>query len=99
MDFTQAHFTKFISIECGDRNVHDGDGHSGRVSLSFLGLGVPPDVPTWGGILAEGRSSVLVSGGWPFSQASEIFVTVLGLNLIGDWLRDELDPKPQLNLI
>ena len=70
-----------------------------ELSLSFLGLGVPPDVPTWGGMLAEGRSYITRAWWLAVFPGMGIFVTVLGLNLIGDWLRDQLDPKPQLNLI
>jgi peptide/nickel transport system permease protein len=68
-------------------------------SLSFLGLGVPPDIPTWGGMLAEGRSYITRAWWLAVFPGMGIFVTVLGLNLIGDWLRDQLDPKPHLNLI
>ena len=69
-----------------------------EASLSFLGLGVPPEIPTWGGMLAEGRSYVV--GAWWIAvfPGLGIFVTVLGLNLLGDWLRDLLDPKGALNL-
>ena len=66
--------------------------------LSFLGLGVPPEIPTWGGMLAEGRSYVV--GAWWIAvfPGLGIFLTVLGLNLLGDWLRDLFDPKGELNL-
>ena len=69
-----------------------------EASLSFLGLGVPPEIPTWGGMLAEGRSYVV--GAWWIAvfPGLGIFFTVLGLNLLGDWLRDLLDPKASLNL-
>jgi peptide/nickel transport system permease protein len=69
-----------------------------EASLSFLGLGVPPEIPTWGGMLAEGRSYVV--GAWWIAvfPGLGIFLTVLGLNLIGDWLRDLFDPKGDLNL-
>lgn len=64
-----------------------------EASLSFLGLGVPPEIPTWGGMLAEGRSYVV--GAWWIAvfPGLGIFVTVLGLNLLGDGLRDVLDPR------
>lgn len=69
-----------------------------EASLSFLGLGVPPNIPTWGGMLSEGRS--YVTGAWWIAvfPGLAIFLTVLGLNLVGDWLRDLLDPKKSLNL-
>lgn len=67
-------------------------------SLSFLGLGVPPSVPTWGGMLAEGRSYITRAWWLAVLPGLGIFLTVLGLNLLGDWLRDQLDPKAGLNL-
>lgn len=67
-------------------------------SLSFLGLGVPPNVPTWGGMLAEGRSYITRAWWLAVLPGLGIFLTVLGLNLLGDWLRDQLDLKAALNL-
>lgn len=67
-------------------------------SLSFLGLGVPPSVPTWGGMLSEGRSYITRAWWLAVLPGAGIFLTVLGLNLLGDWLRDQLDPKAALNL-
>lgn len=63
-------------------------------SLSFIGLGPEPDVPEWGNILAMGRSSMM-AGVWHISMfpGLAIFVTVLAFNLLGDALRDTLDPK------
>ena len=64
-----------------------------EASLSFLGLGVPPEIPTWGTMLADGR--VYVSTAWWLALFPGlcIFVTVLGINLLGDALRDILDPR------
>jgi len=61
-------------------------------SLSFLGLGVQPPAPTWGAVISDGRS-FLQNAPWisGFSGAA-IMITVLGLNLLGDGLRDLLDP-------
>jgi peptide/nickel transport system permease protein len=70
-----------------------------EASLSFLGLGVPPSIPTWGGMLAEGRSYVTAAWWLAVFPGLGIFVTVLGLNLLGDWLRDQFDPKEDLNLV
>jgi peptide/nickel transport system permease protein len=65
-----------------------------EASLSFLGLGVPPDVPTWGGILAESRDTLLAGKWWlAVFPGIAIMVTVLSLNILGDWLRDFLDPR------
>jgi peptide/nickel transport system permease protein len=62
-------------------------------ALSFLGLGVQPPTPTWGGMLADGR--VYVSTAWWLATfpGLAILVTVLGINLFGDGLRDTLDPR------
>jgi peptide/nickel transport system permease protein len=62
-------------------------------ALSFLGLGVPPPIPTWGGMLADGR--VYMSTAWWLATfpGLAILVTVLGINLLGDGLRDTLDPR------
>ena len=64
-----------------------------EAALSFLGLGVPVDVPTWGRMLAESRVN-LVSYPWhAIFPGVLITLTVLGVNLVGDWLRDYLDPN------
>ena len=65
-----------------------------EASLSFLGLGVMPPTPTWGNMLNEARGAPLE---YLFTQTLSpgfcIFVTVLAINLVGDGLRDALDPK------
>jgi peptide/nickel transport system permease protein len=62
-------------------------------ALSFLGLGVQPPTPTWGGMLADGR--IYISTAWWLATfpGLAILVTVLGINLFGDGLRDTLDPR------
>src|SRR5262249_34624017 len=62
-------------------------------SLSFLGVGVPPPQPTWGSMISEGRA--LISSAWWISAFPGLVmsVSVLSLNLVGDRLRDALDPK------
>ncbi len=64
-----------------------------EASLSFLGVGVPPEIPTWGTMLADAR--IYISTAWwlPLFPGMCIFITVLGINLLGDALRDLLDPR------
>ena len=65
-----------------------------EAALSFLGLGVPPEVPTWGGMLAESRDQLLGGFWWlALFPGLAIMFTVLSLNILGDWLRDFLDPR------
>jgi peptide/nickel transport system permease protein len=64
-----------------------------EASLSFLGLGVPLDIPTWGSMLADARSHISTSWWLPLFPGLFILVTVLSINLLGDGLRDILDPK------
>ena len=65
-----------------------------EASLSFLGLGVPPTVPTWGGMLAESRDQLLGGSWWlAVFPGLCIMFTVLSMNILGDWLRDFLDPR------
>ncbi len=65
-----------------------------EAALSFLGLGVPPEVPTWGSMLAESREQLLANKWWlAVFPGLAIVVTVLSFNILGDWLRDFLDPR------
>ncbi|TXR54936.1 ABC transporter permease [Reinekea thalattae] len=59
-------------------------------SLTFLGLGVDPQTPSWGGMLAEGRNYIQTAWWITLFPGLAIMLTVLGLNLLGDWLRDQL---------
>ena len=61
--------------------------------LSFLGVGLPPDIPTWGNIMAEGRVQFVSYPHNVFFPGVFLAVTVLAVNIIGDGLRDTLDPK------
>jgi peptide/nickel transport system permease protein len=61
-------------------------------SLTFLGLGVDPTIPSWGGMLADGRTYLQTAWWVSVFPGIAILLTVLGLNLLGDWLRDSLDP-------
>jgi peptide/nickel transport system permease protein len=63
-----------------------------EASLSFLGLGVQPPTPTWGGMIAEGRTYIGTRWWLSTIPGLMILLTVLALNLFGDWLRDVLDP-------
>jgi peptide/nickel transport system permease protein len=64
-----------------------------EASLSFLGLGVPVHIPTWGSMLSEGRSYINRAPWLTIFPGLAIFVTVFGINLLGDGLRDVFDPK------
>lgn len=64
-----------------------------EAALSFLGLGVAPPQPSWGAMLDTGRKLITISPLYSVAAGAAIFVTVLGLNLIGDALRDVLDPR------
>ena len=64
-----------------------------EAALSFLGLGVPPQIPTWGSMLADGRAYVSTSWWMSLFPGLAIFATVLAINMLGDALRDNLDPK------
>ena len=67
-------------------------------SLTFLGLGVDPTIPSWGGMLAEGRSYLQTAWWVSVFPGLAIMLTVLGLNLLGDWMRDRLDPTGKTSL-
>ena len=62
-------------------------------TLSFLGLGFPPDIPTWGRILFDAKDYLDVAPHWALIAGGAIFLAVLAINFIGDGLRDALDPR------
>lgn len=62
-------------------------------SLTFLGLGIQPPTPTWGYMLSEGRNYLRESPWMTIFPGLAIILTVVGINLLGDWLRDTLDPS------
>lgn len=64
-----------------------------EASLSFLGLGVPPAIPTWGSMLADGRTYISTSWWLALFPGLCIFFTVLGINMLGDGMRDLFDPR------
>jgi peptide/nickel transport system permease protein len=65
-------------------------------SLSFLGLGFPPDIPTWGRILFDAKDNLDFAPHWAVFPGTAIFLAVLSINFIGDGLRDALDPRKVL---
>ena len=67
----------------------------GEAALSFLGVGVPPQIPSWGNVLAEGRLYLQQAPWLTLFPGVAIMGCILGLNLFGDGLRDLLDPKMQ----
>ncbi|HQR21298.1 MAG TPA: ABC transporter permease [Burkholderiaceae bacterium] len=62
-------------------------------TLSFLGLGFPPDIPTWGRILFDSKDHLDIAAHWALFPGAAIFLTVLSINFVGDGLRDALDPR------
>jgi len=62
-------------------------------TLSFLGLGFPPDIPTWGRVLFDAKDYLDIAPHWAIFPGMAIFLTVLSINFIGDGLRDALDPR------
>jgi len=65
-------------------------------TLSFLGLGFPPDIPTWGRILFDSKDYLDIAPHWAIFPGTAIFLAVLTINFIGDGLRDALDPRKVL---
>jgi peptide/nickel transport system permease protein len=62
-------------------------------TLSFLGLGFPPDIPTWGRMLFDAKDNIDFAPHWVLAPGTAIFLAVLTINFIGDGLRDALDPR------
>jgi peptide/nickel transport system permease protein len=65
-------------------------------TLSFLGLGFPPDIPTWGRLLFDAKDYLDIAPHWALFPGAAIFLAVLTINFIGDGLRDALDPRKVL---
>ncbi len=65
-------------------------------TLSFLGLGFPPDIPTWGRLLYDAKDYLDIAPHWALFAGGAIFLAVLGINFVGDGLRDALDPREVL---
>lgn len=64
-----------------------------EAQLSFLGLGIDPTIPTWGSILSDGRNYMERAWWIAVFPGIAIFITVMGINLFGDWMRDYFDPR------
>jgi peptide/nickel transport system permease protein len=62
-------------------------------TLSFLGVGVPPPAPSWGGMCSDGREFITSAGWVSFVPGLAIMLVVLSTNVLGDWIRDRLDPQ------
>ena len=67
-----------------------------EASLSFLGLGLPPNIPAWGSMVATGRDSMLVAWWVSTLPGLAIVFLVMAINLFGEGLRDVLDPRLKL---
>ena len=64
-----------------------------EAGLSFLGVGVPSSIPTWGIMISEGQRYLLTSWGIAILPGVAIFLTVMAFNFLGDWMRDHFDPR------
>jgi len=64
-----------------------------EATLSFLGAGIAPPTPVWGGLIARGREYITVAWWIPFFPGAALALVVLSFNMLGDWLREILDPK------
>lgn len=73
--------------------LHVGVVILAEASLSFLGAGIPPPTPSWGQMVAEGRSKITSAWWLSLIPGFAITMVVLAFNLFGDWLRDRLDPR------
>ena len=64
-----------------------------EATLSFIGAGIPAPTPAWGLIVSEGRSYVTTAWWSTFFPGLAIFLVVMALNFLGDWMRDRFDPR------
>ncbi len=64
-----------------------------EAALSFLGLGIQPPTPSWGGMVSDGRDYLSYAWWVPTLPGLAILITVLGINFFGDWVRDSFDPR------
>lgn len=70
-----------------------------EAGLSFIGVGVQPPYPSWGSMLADGRSYMAISWWLPFLPGLALVITILGANFLGDGLQELLDPKRKSKII
>ena len=73
--------------------IHVASAIIAESTLSFLGLGFPPDIPTWGRLLYDAKDYLDIAPHWALFPGLAIFLTVLSINFVGDGLRDALDPR------
>jgi peptide/nickel transport system permease protein len=73
--------------------IYVADAIIAESTLSFLGLGFPPDIPTWGRILYDAKDYLDIAPHWALFAGGAIFIAVLAINFVGDGLRDALDPR------
>jgi peptide/nickel transport system permease protein len=73
--------------------IYVADAIIAESTLSFLGLGFPPDIPTWGRILYDAKDYLDIAPHWALFPGGAIFLAVLSINFVGDGLRDALDPR------
>ena len=71
----------------------------GAAALSFLGFGVQPPTPDWGRMLSDGRTAMVIAPWVAIFPGIMIFITVMGFNMLGDGLRDIMDPKTQVETV
>jgi peptide/nickel transport system permease protein len=64
-----------------------------EASLSFLGVGIPSRIPSWGGMISDGRGTLDEAWWISFFPGLGIFLTVMSMNFLGDWIRDRTDPR------
>jgi peptide/nickel transport system permease protein len=64
-----------------------------EASLSFLGIGIPSRIPSWGAMISDGRDTLDEAWWVSFFPGLGIFLTVMAMNFLGDWIRDRTDPR------
>ncbi len=73
--------------------LHIGELILWEATLSFLGVGIPQPIPSWGSMISEGKSYITTRWWLSFIPGLAIIISVVSANILGDWLRDRLDPK------